>query len=72
MSKWLIRLKLLKRLEALPHAHWDIDAVLLQVNAGEDQLKFGVSVEETPRFAFASFECEGLQVDGFMTIALCP
>ena len=43
--------------------------ILLQVNAGEDPAKFGVSVEETPGLLLQALECEGLQVDGFMTIA---
>ena len=57
-------LKLLKKL----HKYIKMP-ILLQVNAGEDPAKFGVSVEETPGLLLQALECEGLQVDGFMTIA---
>ena len=62
-------LKLLKRLDHASRALGIKMPILLQVNAGEDPAKFGVSVEETPGLLLQALECEGLQVDGFMTIA---
>ena len=44
-------------------------AVLLQVNAGEDPAKYGVTVEQTPALLEAALGCENLIVDGLMTIA---
>ena len=62
-------LKLLKKLDLASRAMGIKMPILLQVNAGEDPAKFGVSVKETPGLLLQALECEGLQVDGFMTIA---
>jgi len=43
--------------------------VLLQVNAGADPRKAGVSVEEAPRLLEAAAAAERLEVQGLMTIA---
>jgi len=43
--------------------------VFLQVNAGDDPAKFGVSVEEAPVLLEAAMKAENLRIDGLMTIA---
>jgi pyridoxal phosphate enzyme (YggS family) len=43
--------------------------ILLQVNAGEDPDKFGVSLAEAPRLLDVALGQPHLQVDGLMTIA---
>ena len=43
--------------------------ILLQVNAGDDPAKFGVSPKEAEAFLEAALSCARLKVEGFMTIA---
>ena len=61
--------KLLKRLDVASLASEVKTAILLQVNAGEDPAKFGVSMADAPALFMQALKCEGLQVDGLMTIA---
>jgi pyridoxal phosphate enzyme (YggS family) len=61
-----------KLLNALDRAAADQDrklAVLLEVNAGNDPAKFGVSVEEAPRLLEVALTKTHLAVEGLMTIA---
>lgn len=61
--------KLLRRLDVVCA---DADSplpVLLQVNAGNDPAKFGVTPEQTDGFLEAALSCSNLKVEGFMTIA---
>ncbi|MFP6887659.1 MAG: YggS family pyridoxal phosphate-dependent enzyme [Opitutales bacterium] len=62
--------KLLLRLDAAAseREHAPI-RVLLQVNAGDDPAKFGVSLEEAPALLEVALSCEKLMVEGLMTIA---
>jgi pyridoxal phosphate enzyme (YggS family) len=43
--------------------------ILLQVNAGKDPAKFGISIEETQGVLEKALNFSSLRVDGFMTIA---
>lgn len=43
--------------------------VLLQVNAGNDAAKYGVSVEDAPGLAKALLEMQHLELEGLMTVA---
>jgi pyridoxal phosphate enzyme (YggS family) len=43
--------------------------ILLQINAGDDPAKFGVSLADAPGFVAAALTKNNLQVDGLMTIA---
>ena len=43
--------------------------ILLQVNAGEDPAKFGISIEEVTEVLGKALNLSSLRVDGFMTIA---
>ena len=62
--------KLLLRLDAVASERGcDPVRVLLQVNAGDDPAKFGVSPEEAPAFLESALSCAKLRVEGFMTIA---
>jgi pyridoxal phosphate enzyme (YggS family) len=61
--------KLLRRLNAAAAEVGRTLAVLLQVNAGNDPAKFGVTVDDTPALLEAALELPHLQVDGLMTIA---
>ena len=62
--------KLLLRLDAALDAK-DCSSlrILLQVNAGDDPAKFGVSPDETEAFLETALSCSKLKVEGFMTIA---
>lgn len=61
--------KLLRQLDRYAGEEAKRFSVLLQVNAGDDPAKFGVSVDEAPALLEAALACEHLQVDGLMTIA---
>jgi PLP dependent protein len=61
--------KLLRRLDAVAASANCRLRVLLQVNAGKDPAKFGISPEETDSFLEAALTCSNLQVEGLMTIA---
>jgi len=61
--------KLLSRIDACAQAEGKIMPVLLQVNAGEDPAKHGVSLEEAPRLLEEALGLEAVQVEGVMTIA---
>lgn len=43
--------------------------IFLQVNAGDDPAKFGVSVEEAPKLLETALNAKNLRIDGLMTIA---
>ena len=43
--------------------------ILLQVNAGKDPAKFGISIEEVTEVLEKALNLSSLRVDGFMTIA---
>jgi pyridoxal phosphate enzyme (YggS family) len=43
--------------------------ILLQVNAGKDPAKFGISIDEVPEVLEKALNLSSLRVDGFMTIA---
>ena len=43
--------------------------VLLQINAGDDPAKFGVSCAEAPALLEIAMKCPALKVEGLMTIA---
>ena len=43
--------------------------ILLQVNAGKDPAKFGISIEEVTEVLDKALNLSSLRVDGFMTIA---
>ena len=62
--------KLLLRLDAAA-AEREIPPlrILLQVNAGDDPAKFGVSLEEAEDLLEAALSCPKVQVEGLMTIA---
>ena len=61
--------KLLNRVDVASLASQVKTAILLQVNAGADPAKFGVSLADAPALLSQALKCEGLQVDGLMTIA---
>ena len=43
--------------------------VLLQVNAGDDPAKFGVSCADAPAVLEAILRCPALKIEGLMTVA---
>jgi len=61
--------KLLKRLASGAAESGHQLGVLLQVNAGDDPAKFGVSCEEAPTLLETALCLDHLNVDGLMTIA---
>lgn len=61
--------KLLRRLDEACSMLGKHMPVLLQVNAGDDPAKYGVSVAEAPALLESALNCEALHVDGLMTIA---
>lgn len=61
--------KLLQRLDRFAGENGKTLRILLQVNAGRDPAKYGVSCEETPDLLEVALGCHHLQVDGLMTIA---
>lgn len=62
-------LKLLNRLNRFAEELEKPLRILLQINAGEDPQKFGVSCEEAQPFTESALNCDFLRVEGFMTIA---
>lgn len=44
-------------------------AVLLQINAGRDEAKFGAELEDAPRLLDTALTMPNLRIDGLMTIA---
>ncbi len=63
------RAKLIARLDACLREDEPALPILLQVNTGEDEAKFGASVAEAPRLLEAALAAGSLRVDGLMTIA---
>ena len=63
------RIKLLRALDHYCGEDGKVLPILLQVNAGDDPKKHGVSCEEAPDLLKAALCCTHLQVEGFMTIA---
>jgi len=61
--------KLLRRLGAAAQDQGVQRAILLQVNAGDDPAKFGVSCAEAPALLEAALAEAALRVEGLMTIA---
>lgn len=60
--------KLLNRLNQICSREEKKMPILLQVNAGEDQAKFGISPQQAPRLLETALTCSCLQVEGLMTI----
>lgn len=63
------RLKILNALQSHAQAADRELSILLQVNAGNDPNKAGVSIAEAPALLEAALQCSHLKVDGLMTIA---
>lgn len=61
--------KLLQRLNRLAAEHGKQMRIYLQVNAGEDPGKHGVTVQDAPALLEAALACSSLKVIGLMTIA---
>lgn len=61
--------KLLRRLDRYAGEWGKKLPILIQVNAGEDPQKYGITAKETPSFLQEALTSANLQVDGFMTIA---
>ncbi|MGE9297145.1 MAG: YggS family pyridoxal phosphate-dependent enzyme [Puniceicoccales bacterium] len=61
--------KLLRRIDTAAAALGKRQAVLLQVNAGDDPAKFGVDCAAAPALLEAALSLGNVQVDGLMTIA---
>jgi pyridoxal phosphate enzyme (YggS family) len=61
--------KLLLQLDRAAAASGRPLAILLQVNAGDDPAKFGVTVAEAPRLLEAALALPSLRVEGLMTVA---
>ncbi|MDR1281562.1 MAG: YggS family pyridoxal phosphate-dependent enzyme [Opitutaceae bacterium] len=61
--------KLLARLDAAAAGLGKTLAVLLQINAGRDEAKFGAEIEDAPRLLDVALTLPHLRVDGLMTIA---
>jgi pyridoxal phosphate enzyme (YggS family) len=62
-------LKLMDRVNSVALLNDLIQPVLLQVNAGNDPAKFGVSIENTESLLEHALTLNGICIDGFMTIA---
>lgn len=62
-------LKLLNILNTALDKKVQIGRILLQVNAGNDPAKFGVSIEEAPALLNHALSLRNLKVEGLMTIA---
>lgn len=60
---------LLSKIDTCAQAEGKRIPILLQVNAGKDPAKYGISVEATPRLLEKALELEHVHVDGLMTIA---
>ncbi len=63
------RIKILNALQRFCEEAESRLSILLQVNAGNDPQKAGVSIEDAPRLLETALACSRLQVDGLMTIA---
>lgn len=61
--------KLVRRLDGIASEHGKVLPILLQVNAGKDPAKYGVSPDEVERLLEVAVEASQLEVDGLMTIA---
>lgn len=61
--------KLLDRINSLALLNNVTQSVLVQVNAGNDPAKFGISMEDTESLLEHASSLKGVCVDGFMTIA---
>lgn len=61
--------KLLLQLDRAAEALGRTLAVLLQINAGRDEAKFGAELEEAPRLLDVALTMPHLRIDGLMTIA---
>lgn len=63
------RVELAQKLDRAAAAAGKILPVLLQINAGDDPAKFGVSCAEAPALLEIAMKCPALKVEGLMTIA---
>jgi len=61
--------RLLELLDRTAAAAGRVLPVLLQINAGRDDAKFGASIEDAPRLLDDALTKTSLRVDGLMTIA---
>ena len=61
--------KLLEKLAKIAGAKSLVQKILLQVNAGKDPAKFGISIEECKAVVEKALSFESVDVLGFMTIA---
>lgn len=62
-------IKLLNRLSIMAEARGITQSILIQVNAGGDPAKYGVSIEDTESMLIHALSLSCLKVGGFMTIA---
>lgn len=63
------RSKIAKALDRYADEFRRVVPILIQVNAGRDENKSGVSLEEAPRLLEVALNCANLEVEGLMTIA---
>lgn len=63
------RIKLLNTLERLCAESGRVCPILLQVNAGADPAKYGVTMADAPALLETALACAHLKVEGLMTIA---
>jgi len=63
------RAELAQKLDRAAAATGKILPVLLQVNAGDDPAKFGVTCADAPALLEAALQCPALKVEGLMAIA---
>lgn len=62
-------LKILERLGKLAYESRLIQPLLLQVNAGSDPAKYGISIEETQAVLERALNISSIRINGFMAIA---
>lgn len=62
-------IKLLNRLNNMAEVSGIMQSILIQVNAGKDPAKYGVSMDDTESILTHALSLSSLKVGGFMTIA---
>ena len=62
-------LRLAETIQSEAEKHQVIMPVLIEVNAAQEESKFGLTLEETPAFIEQVAACPNLRVSGLMTIA---
>ena len=65
-------IKLLERVAILAKDKSVKQKILIQVNAGNDPAKFGVSMESAESLVEKALSLESIELEGLMTIAPCP